>query len=70
MSAILTALRSEAINRLTLTYEKLPKDVKNMMERMEALNGSTNGPYVPVLSKHVTCWAQDLLLTERIKTPT
>ena len=68
MSAILTALRSEAISRLTLTYEKLPKDIKRIMERMEAfLNprdslgvyfatlNSTNLPCVPVLGKHVTC---------------
>jgi hypothetical protein len=55
MSAILAALRSEAITRLTRTYEMLPEDVQSTMERMEALKGSTNLPCVPVLGKHVTC---------------
>ena len=55
MSAILAALRSEAITCLALTYEMLPKDVKSMMERMEALKGSTNLPCVPVLGTHFAC---------------
>jgi hypothetical protein len=55
MSAILAALRSGVITRLTLTYEELPKGVKRMMEGMEAPEGSTNLPCVPVLGKHVTC---------------
>lgn len=68
MSAILIALLSKAITRLTLTYDQLPEDVKRMMERMKAfLNprdnlsvylatlSSTNLPCVPVLGKHVTC---------------
>jgi len=68
VSAILTALRSEAISRLTLTYEILPQNVKRIMEQMEAfLNprdnlgvyfatlNSTDLPCVPVLGKHVTC---------------
>jgi hypothetical protein len=68
MSAILTAIRSKAMTRLTLTYEKLPNDVKGIMDRMEAfLNprdnlgvyfatlNSTNLPCIPVLGKHVTC---------------
>ena len=55
MSAILGALRSEAITRLTLTYEELPNGVKDMMEGMEIPEGSTNLPCVPVLGKNVTC---------------
>ena len=67
MSAIVTALRSTTITRLKLTYEELPRDVKNKIEQMEAFlnprdnlnvyeaaSKGSNNLLVPVLGKHVT----------------
>jgi hypothetical protein len=65
MSAIVTALQSTTITRLGLTYDRLPKDAKRMLEEMSdfldprhnhsayrtILRGINNQPCIPLFGE-------------------
>jgi hypothetical protein len=72
MSAIVTALQSTTVTRLGLTYDRLPRDAKRMLEEMSdlldprhnhsayraILRGSNNQPCIPLFGGHETGWTQ------------